>query len=178
MSFTPVNREYETIYVLRPDAAREVTESVAGRVTEAIRADGTITQIENWGRRKLAYPVSKHKRGLYVYFKYVSTGAAVSEVERTLRLQESVMKFQTVKVSDTPVAPAAAAGLAFEHVDVLEEDEDETLAQTLGLEGSSSFGHSRDDDEYVDDDDDDDDVIPGRGRPPARPLPSSSEGDE
>jgi small subunit ribosomal protein S6 len=176
VAFTPVNREYETIYVLRPDAAREVTESVAGRVSDAIRAVGTITQIENWGRRKLAYPVSKHKRGLYVYFKYVATGAAVEEVERTLRLQESVMKFQTVKVSDATVG-TAAEGLAFEHVEVLEQDEEETLAQTLGLEGSQSFARARDEDEYVDDDDDDDDVIPGRGRPPARPA-ASPEGDE
>jgi small subunit ribosomal protein S6 len=152
-----VKREYETIYILRPDVGREVTEAVANRVVEAVKTAGTVTQIENWGRRKLAFQVQKHKRGIYVYFKYAGVGDLVSEVERALRLQESVMKFQTVKIG--PVAGDVVASEAkFEHIENEGDDQDETLAQTLGLEGRLGRSHDDDDISYgmgggLDDDD-------------------------
>lgn len=129
-------REYETIYIVRASAAREVTEDVASRVTEAIKQAGTVTRVENWGRRRLAHDMGREKRGIYVYFKYIGGGGLVSEVERTLRLQESVMKFQTVKLGPAPAAPEVdAEQTKFEHIEPnANEEEDETLAQILGLE--------------------------------------------
>lgn len=147
MATAAVQREYETIYVLRPDAGREASENIASRVTDVIKTDGMVTQIENWGRRKLAYAVSKYQRGVYVYFKYLGTGEIVGEVERALRLQESVMKFQTVKVSDAPAAPADAAPATFEHIEELEDDDDETYAQSLGLERSAYSARESEDDD-------------------------------
>jgi small subunit ribosomal protein S6 len=130
-------REYETIYVLRPDAGRETSESIGTRVLDVIsKQHGSLTRVENWGYRKLAYPVKKHGRGVYVYLKYVGDGALVSELERNLRLQDAVLKLQTVKLGK--VAPADAAkpeDIEFEHLDVLEDAEPEdSLAKTLGLE--------------------------------------------
>ncbi len=160
MATATPQREYETIYVLRPDVGREVTEAVAGRVTDAIKNDGAVTQIENWGRRKLAYAVSKYQRGVYVYFKYLGNGEVVSEVERALRLQEAVMKFQTVKVADEGVLPGDAATATFEHIEEPEEYEEESYAQTLGLEhppnNYSSSDDSDDDDSDSESDDSDD----------------------
>ena len=76
-------REYETIYVLRPDVAREGQERIAARVTEVVaRENGKLTTLENWGRRQLAYTVSKFRRGVYVYVRYLGGGALVNEVER------------------------------------------------------------------------------------------------
>jgi small subunit ribosomal protein S6 len=156
-----VKREYETIYILRPDVGREVTEAVANRVIEAVKTAGSVTQIENWGRRKLAFQVQKHKRGIYVYFKYNGVGDLVSEVERALRLQESVMKFQTVKLGDA-AAEVEASDVKFEHIEPDGDDQDETLAQTLGLEGRLGRSHDDDDMSYgmgggMDDDDGDGD---------------------
>jgi small subunit ribosomal protein S6 len=92
-------REYETIYILRPDVARESQEKIAQRMGEAVsREGGKLTTIENWGRRQLAYAVKKSKRGVYVYVKYVGGGAAVAEVERNLRMLDDVLKYQTVQV--------------------------------------------------------------------------------
>lgn len=130
-------REYETIYVLRPDAGREASENISTRVLDVIsKQHGSLTRVENWGYRKLAYPVRKHGRGVYVYLKYVGDGQLVSELERSLRLQDAVLKFQTVKISDT-VATAAAAPeeIEFEHLDVIEDAEPEnSIAKELGLE--------------------------------------------
>lgn len=153
---TTLQRQYETIYILRSDAGRDVTEAVADRVVEAIKTAGSVTRIENWGRRRLAYNVGREKRGVYVYFQYAGVGDLVSEVERTLRLQESVLKFQTVKLGE--LATVEAADVKFEHIEHVDEgDEDETYAQTLGLEAraSSRFEPSTDDDELDDEDMDD-----------------------
>jgi small subunit ribosomal protein S6 len=136
---TTAAREYETIYVLRPDAGREASESISGRVLDVIsKQRGALTKVENWGYRKLAYPVKKHARGVYVYLKYTGDGVLVAELERNLRIQDAVLKFQTVKISDVVAVAAdgaAPAEIEFEHLDVIEDAEPEdSVAKTLGLE--------------------------------------------
>jgi small subunit ribosomal protein S6 len=94
------SREYETIYVLRGDVDVESAEKVQARVADAIeREHGKLVKVEAWGRRKLAYPVSKQRKGVYVYVKYVGAGGLVAEVERGLKLQDTVMKFMTVQTN-------------------------------------------------------------------------------
>ena len=130
-------REYETIYVLRPDAGREASEGISTRVLDVIsKQRGALTRVENWGYRKLAYPVKKHGRGVYVYLKYVGDGALVAELERNLRIQDAVLKFQTVKVSDEVASAGVEPNqIEFEHLDVIEDaDPEDSLAKTLGLE--------------------------------------------
>src|SRR3954468_11101534 len=134
---TTAAREYETIYVLRPDAGREASESISGRVLDVIsKQSGALTKVENWGYRKLAYPVKKHGRGVYVYLKYVGDGALVAELERNLRIQDAVLKFQTVKISDVVASASVEPNqIEFEHLDVIEEaGPEDSLAKTLGLE--------------------------------------------
>lgn len=153
--------EYETIYILKPDTPRETTESVAGRLADIIKVGGRMTRVENWGRRKLAYEVARQKRGVYVYLKYLGGGATVSEVERALRLQESVLKFHTVRLGLSDVeAEVNEDEVRFEHVEQLEEDEEQSLAEELGLLNPprrSSYNDSRDDDDDDDDDSSEDD---------------------
>ncbi len=94
-------REYETIYVLRSDVDAETAERVQGRVSDALeREHGKLVKVESWGRRKLAYPIGKQRKGVYVYLKYVGGGGLVAEVERNLKLQDAVMKFMTVQTAD------------------------------------------------------------------------------
>ena len=93
----PRSKEYETIYVLRPDVDADTAEKVQVRVNEVVlREQGKLVKVEGWGRRKLAYPVAKHRKGVYVYVKYVGQGGLVGELERNLKLQDVVLKFQTV----------------------------------------------------------------------------------
>jgi small subunit ribosomal protein S6 len=94
-------REYETIYVLRSDVDGDSAEKVQARVAEAVeREHGKLVKVEAWGRRKLAYPVGKQRKGVYVYVKYVGGGGLVAEVERGLKLAETVMKYMTVQTAD------------------------------------------------------------------------------
>jgi small subunit ribosomal protein S6 len=95
------SREYETIYVLRSDVDGDAAERVQARVADALdREHGKLVKVEAWGRRKLAYPVGKQRRGVYVYLKYVGGGGLVAEVERNLKLQDAVIKYMTVQTSD------------------------------------------------------------------------------
>jgi small subunit ribosomal protein S6 len=142
-------REYETIYVLKPDVTRETQEKIATRLEEVVgREHGKLTQVDNWGRRQLAYPVAKHRRGVYVYVKYVGGGPLVSEFERTLRLLDDVLKYQTVLVrKDVNMAALEvnAENLKFEAVEPPAEDEpEESLERQLGLVDSPDRDRHRD----------------------------------
>jgi small subunit ribosomal protein S6 len=94
-------KEYETIYILRSDVDAEAAERVQARVADALeREKGKLVKVEGWGRRKLAYPLKKQRRGVYVYLKYVGGGGLVAEVERNLKLQDAVIKFMTVQSAE------------------------------------------------------------------------------
>ena len=94
-------REYETIYILRSDVDAETAERVQGRVSDALdREHGRLVKVESWGRRKLAYPIGKQRKGVYVFLRYVGGGGLVAEVERNLKLQDAVVKYMTVQTAD------------------------------------------------------------------------------
>jgi small subunit ribosomal protein S6 len=99
-------REYETIFILKPD----VTNDVIGQVNTKIRhvletGGGRLLKVENWGRRKLAYEVKKQLKGIYLFFNYLGNAGLVEEVERNLRLTDSVIRYYSIK-SDENVDPA------------------------------------------------------------------------
>jgi small subunit ribosomal protein S6 len=94
-------REYETIYVLRNDVDADGADRIASRVGEVVeREKGKLVKFEAWGRRKLAYPVGKQRKGVYVYVKYLGKGGLVQELERNLRLSDVVIKHLTVQTAD------------------------------------------------------------------------------
>lgn len=131
-------RAYETIYILRPDIDAESAEKVGNRLSEAVaRESGKLTQVELWGRRRLAYDIAKHKRGVYVYLKYLGDGKVVSEVERSLRLSDGVLKYQTVLVDNNLEKDLAvdADSVKFERVELppVEEDREDSRERQLGL---------------------------------------------
>jgi small subunit ribosomal protein S6 len=151
-------RGYETIYIMRPDVAKESAEKVAHRVSEVIdREGGRLTQVETWGRRALAYPVGKLRRGVYVYLKFLGGGALVNELERNLRMLDDVIKYQTVLVE--PEMDAATLQIdpelvKFEAIEPPspEEETEYSLERELGLVDSPDMdrGRDRDRDPYED----------------------------
>jgi small subunit ribosomal protein S6 len=132
-------REYETIYILRPDVDADGAERVGARVADAVsREKGRLTKVELWGRRRLAFEIAKHRRGVYVYLKYLGSGQVVSEVERHLRLSDVVLRYQTVLVgSDLVVDDLAVADddVKFERVELtpLEDEREDSRERQLGL---------------------------------------------
>jgi small subunit ribosomal protein S6 len=132
------SREYETIYILRSDVDPDTAEKVQARVAEVVgRDNGKLTKVEAWGRRKLAYPVAKQKKGVYVYVKYVGRGGLVQELERNLKLQDSVLKFQTIQLADDVNVEALTvdpAEIKLERLELPSEPEEaESREKQLGL---------------------------------------------
>jgi small subunit ribosomal protein S6 len=102
-------REYETIYILRPDSTNDVIAQVNGKVRTLIETGGgTLLKVDNWGKRKLAYEVKKQLKGIYLFFSYLGTAGLVEELERNLRLTDSVIRYYSVKMAEN-VDPTARA---------------------------------------------------------------------
>ena len=124
-------REYETIFIMRPDATDEVTESVKGRVEGVVEKLGAkLTRWDDWGKRKLAYQIRDrtamkyHTKGLYVYLKFVGNNEIVAELERNLRMAEPVLRYMTIRLDgDTDIEAA-----------VMEIDAPEEAAEAGGEE--------------------------------------------
>ncbi len=132
-------REYETIYILRPDVDNETAEKIAGRAGDVVqRLGGTLTKLDNWGRRRLAYPIEKNTRGVFIYLKYVGFGDLVAELERNLRLLDEVVRFQTVllrKDIDPSTVQVDPEEVQYLHVEDEDEPEDAETerARSLGM---------------------------------------------
>ena len=102
-------REYETIYILRPDSTTDVIAQVNQKIRGVVEAGGgTLLKVDNWGKRKLAYEVKKQLKGIYLFFSYLGTAGLVEEVERNLRLTDSVIRYYSVKIEEN-VDPAGRA---------------------------------------------------------------------
>ena len=94
-------REYETIYLLKAetpdDQADEIKERLRGVVT---REGGKVIRFTNQGKRKTAFPVAKNQKALYMHCLYVGKPGLVTELERNLKMIDSVTKFQSVKIAE------------------------------------------------------------------------------
>jgi small subunit ribosomal protein S6 len=100
-------REYETIFILRPDTNQDGITLVNTRVRSVIdQMGGKLLKLDNWGKRKLAYEVKKQLKGIYLYWQFLGTSGMVEEIERNLRMLDQVVRYYTVKV-DEDVDPAA-----------------------------------------------------------------------
>ena len=101
----PLLPGYETTFITRSDLSDEALKTLNERLANVVTAyKGSILIAEDWGKKKLAYPIEKEARGNYTYMVYSGTGDVVHEIERNLRLNEHVMRFLTVNLASEFVA--------------------------------------------------------------------------
>ncbi|MCL1877224.1 MAG: 30S ribosomal protein S6 [Defluviitaleaceae bacterium] len=103
---------YEMGVIIRADLEEDVYRAELDRVKGFIdRFGGSIDKIDEWGKRKLSYPIQKLTEGMYTFITYSSVGNTPKDVEARLRLQENVMRFLTIRMDENePLAmPAPAA---------------------------------------------------------------------
>ena len=95
-------RRYETIFIAHPDLPEEDQNALQEKVRSIMASyKSEIVKMEDWGLRKLSYEIRKNSRGRFFLVDYLSEAPAlVRELERTLRLNDGVLKFLTVKTSD------------------------------------------------------------------------------
>ncbi len=89
---------YETMYILRPDIPEEEVDSHLKKYSEILEKSGTdVLDSQMRGKRRLAYPIAKHKEGVYVQLSHKGDGQQVAILERAMRLSEDVIRYLTVK---------------------------------------------------------------------------------
>ena len=94
-------RRYETIFILRPDSGEPQIKEAIKRYEGIIAAGaGEMIETEEWGSRELAYKIKGERRGFYVRLDYVSPGPVMNEVERNLRISDTVLRYLSVLVDD------------------------------------------------------------------------------
>lgn len=96
-------RIYETIFIIRPEAQEEEIEATVTQVTTTITdGQGKVDKIERWGKRKLAYRVKGHREGHYILVQYSleSEVGLSKEIERRLKVTDSVIKYLTVRIDE------------------------------------------------------------------------------
>ncbi len=99
--------KYETTFILDPGLDETRVKEEVERVTQWIKdLGGELVEVQNWGKRRLAYEINKKRDGIYTMLLYQGPGAIVKEIERRLRLNESVMRILTViHVPPEPTVP-------------------------------------------------------------------------
>ena len=97
-------REYETTFIVQPEISDEGREALCQKLDTALEKLGAVRRmLDDVGKRKLAYEIQKFQKGHYLTLNYLDDGRAVKEIERLLRLEESVLRFLPVPVYEEVV---------------------------------------------------------------------------
>ncbi len=92
---------YENVFIARQDVSASQVDALADQFSELIKEHGgEVTKKEYWGLRNLQYRIKKNRKGHYVLFNIDAPSAAVLEMERNMRLNEDVIRYQTVRVKE------------------------------------------------------------------------------
>lgn len=100
---------YETLFVVHPEKGPRMKEFIE-RFKKVIEGqDGSVTDVDEWGARDLAYRIEKQARGYYTLIRYNATGRAVDELERNLKMTDGILRYLTVRAdASTPtISPSA-----------------------------------------------------------------------
>ncbi|MBC6696271.1 30S ribosomal protein S6 [Terrisporobacter mayombei] len=89
-------KNYELVYVVRPNAEDEVKEAVLNKVQEVISANGEVEKVDTWGNKKLAYSIAKFTEGFYVLVNFKASADLPKELDRNLKINENVIRHMIV----------------------------------------------------------------------------------
>ena len=88
-----MRRDYELGFILNPEVSEEQTSAILERIEKIVKNyDGQVVKVNQWGRRRLAYPIEHHRDGYYVFIDMILTPETVVELDRTLKVSEEVMR--------------------------------------------------------------------------------------
>lgn len=94
-------RKYEGIVVLHPDTSEEEVKNLFRKNQEIVKSfAGQVNHLDTWGKRKLANPIDRVRIGTYFHTTFSAQGEAVEELERTMRINERVLRFIHVRLDD------------------------------------------------------------------------------
>jgi small subunit ribosomal protein S6 len=96
-----MNSRYEIGFIITPDANEEEVKKIVEAISGAIKkAKGVIANIDEWGRKKMAYPIKKNAEGYYVFILADVDGSVIADLERRLKQMEKVLRYITLRLDD------------------------------------------------------------------------------
>ncbi len=110
-------RRYELMLVISPDVADDKSQALVDRTTrQIVTAGGQIVKVAPWGRRRLAYPIDRHREGSYQIILFEAPADAIAELEHTLLITEEVLRHLVTRV-ERPVKATRRDGEDGESID-------------------------------------------------------------
>lgn len=93
-------RNYELIYVLRPNLEEDAKTAVLDKISGIIAASGEVVKVDAWGNRKLAYEIEKLTEGYYVLVNFNATTDVPKEIDRNLKIMDNAIRHMIVKLDE------------------------------------------------------------------------------
>ena len=95
------DRQYELVYILPPDSTEQQVAELQTQIEEIVgRLHGQIASTDNWGRKRLAYEIARHKEGFYVLQTIDGSGELMKELDRRLKVMDIVIRQMIVRVDE------------------------------------------------------------------------------
>jgi len=93
-----VSAKYETIFIVNSTLSEEAIAEVVAKFRSLIEANGTIDKVDEWGTRRLAYPIQDMTEGYYVYVTFESAPAFPAELDRVYKINDSILRSIIVNI--------------------------------------------------------------------------------
>ena len=98
---------YESVYIARPDISATQVETLTADMTKILEENGgKVTKDEYWGLKSLAYRIKKNRKGHYSLMNIDAPAAALTEMERNMRLHEDVLRYMSIRVDEHEEEPS------------------------------------------------------------------------
>ncbi|MBR6530842.1 MAG: 30S ribosomal protein S6 [Clostridia bacterium] len=89
--------KYETVFIVTPELDEEAAKALSEKFQKQIAESGTIAEVTDWGKRRLAYPINDLEEGYYTLVNYTAPADFVAELERKFKIDENILRFMTVR---------------------------------------------------------------------------------
>ena len=92
MTMAKINANYEALYILDPSLSEEQIAALVARFQSVVEANGTVSEVNEWGKRRLAYPINDEEEGVYTVINFTSEPSFPAELDRVYKITEGVMR--------------------------------------------------------------------------------------
>ena len=100
MTMAKINANYEALYILDPSLSEEQIAALVARFQSVVEANGTVSEVDEWGKRRLAYPINDENEGVYTVINFTSEPDFPAELDRVYKITEGVMRSLIVAKED------------------------------------------------------------------------------
>ena len=119
---TEIKHSYETVFIVSLNQGEEGIASIVKKFTDLIAANGTVDSVDEWGKRRLAYPIQKQPEGYYALINFTSGAEFTAELDRVFKITDGILRSIIIK-KDEPKENAKKAVKASAVVEEVKAEE-------------------------------------------------------